>query len=54
LVERVTLTVWMLKEPEEEAWQPDGGELCAKAAVAARARIAKDFIFRRRVDFIKR
>jgi hypothetical protein len=44
VAELVTFTVWMLKLPEEEAWQPAGG-LCAKA-VAAKARTAKDFIFR--------
>jgi hypothetical protein len=50
--EEVTLTVWILKVPEEEAWQPAGG-LCARA-VAARARTAKDFIFRESIELVAR
>jgi hypothetical protein len=39
----------MLNVPEEEDWQPAGGEFWAKAAVAAKASTAKDFIFRRSI-----
>jgi hypothetical protein len=46
-LELVTLTVWMLNVPETEVWQPEGEDWAN--AVAARARMAKDFMLRRAV-----